>query len=85
MLESIKIPMADFKMKIPTIKPATESKIGIFKINVNTKPSNTLTEISTSLRMFTALAMSIELSIFFPLRYWYHAKISLPTIEKTVT
>ena len=51
------------------ISPVIESSIGSLNMNVNISPSNTPEEMITSLRILIALAVSMELSIFFPCLY----------------
>lgn len=56
-----------------------------FEYKSKNQPNKTPAEMTTSLRIFIAFAVSMELSIFFPCLYWYEASISLPTIENIVT
>jgi len=77
--------MDDLMIKRLIINPVIESSIGNLNIKVKINPNKTPAEMTTSLRIFIAFAVSMELSIFFPCLYWYEASISLPTIENIVT
>ena len=77
--------MEDLMIKRLIINPVIESSIGNLKIKVNINPNKTLVEMTTSLRILIAFAVSMELLIFFPCLYWYEASKSLPIIENIVT
>ena len=77
--------MDDLMIKRLIINPVTESSMGDLKMKVNINPSKTPVEMTTSLRILIAFAVSMELLIFFPCLYWYKASKSLPIIENTVT
>ena len=68
-LESIKMFTEDFIMNRLIIDPVIESSIGSLNIKVKINPSNTPDEMTTSLRILTAFAVSKELLIFFPCLY----------------
>jgi len=58
---------------------------GCFSSRVNTRLARTLREINISFRMLRALAMSMGLSTFLPVRFSRVVSSNFPTMETMVT